>query len=272
MSFLLHCARAARTLVKSSASKRDVVLTRMSHGVGACVMEVRKVLYALAWGIGVTGAAIWFSPRIARAERSCPMGLWASAGTCCAVGHEFLAEKQACVPTQPERRCVDGHIDDCVAAARLLEVRSATGAGYALELYRFACDEGYAPGCRGLGTLYEHGLGVARDTSKALALWESACAQGDAPACTLLAHGLLRDGSADGRVVPLLTIGCHRGDAVACAEYAEHLATDTAKQPLAQAYYRRACDGGHTAACLRLAEPDVESPRVHRARSSATGE
>jgi len=202
----------------------------------------------------------------AHADQACPFGLWASAGTCCEVGNEYVDAKQACMPVRPERRCVQGHLDDCVGAARALELRSTVGAGYALELYRYACDEGYAPGCRGLGSLYERGSAVARDPKRAVTLWESACAHGDAPSCTLLARALVRNGSADGRVMPLLVIGCHRGDAEACAEYAERLGRDAAQHSRAEAYYERACAGGAGRACRALLDQERRDETLVRSR------
>ncbi len=45
----------------------------------------------------------------------------------------------------------------------------------AAELFKKACDSGYAAGCNNLGVLYESGQGVSRNYSMAVKLFEKAC-------------------------------------------------------------------------------------------------
>src|SRR4051812_689718 len=138
-------------------------------------------------------------PGTARAGGTCPENMWSSHGSCCELGNEYVRSKNQCLPMRPERRCVEGHLDDCVVAGRQLEQRGSIGAGYAAELYRYACDEGHAPACRGLGGLYERGLGVEQDETRGRTLYVQACDGGDAPACTVLAERMLGDESLTSR-------------------------------------------------------------------------
>ncbi len=210
-------------------------------------------------------AAQLSSPQ-ALAKEQCPFGTWLSGETCCEPGSEYVPSKNQCMPVRPERRCAMGHLDDCVAAARNLEQHGKVGEGYAVELYRFACEEGHAPGCRGLAQLYEDGRGVERDGRRAMSLWEDACAQGDAPSCTILAHLLTKQGAVDSRVLTLLAMGCHRGDAAACGEYASNIATQSsAQKSTVVSYLERACSGGVGSACRTL----IASERSDKALSPA---
>jgi TPR repeat protein len=207
-----------------------------------------------------------FSVQPVSAKETCPSGLWASEGTCCEPGSEYVASKNQCLPVRPERRCAQGHLDDCVVAARSLEQQGDVGEGYAVELYRFACEEGHAPGCRGLASLYNEGRGVARDAERAMALWEDACAQGDAPACTILAHLFAQQGAADTRVMTLLAMGCHRGDPAACSDYATGMSHSPGHESTVSSYFERACNGGVGRACRSLLASERSEKVVSPAR------
>ncbi|MET0287262.1 MAG: tetratricopeptide repeat protein [Polyangiales bacterium] len=189
----------------------------------------------------------------AQASGNCPEGMWASHGSCCELGEEYVGSKNQCMPVRPERRCVEGHYDECVVAGRQLEGRGSIGAGYAAELYKYACDEGHAAACRGLGGLTERGLGVERDAARAHTLYEQACAGGDAPACTLLAERMItqRDNT---RAMSLFAQACHRGDAHACGEYGEQLSLQPEQLTKSNQYFERACSGGVGDACRTLLE------------------
>lgn len=208
------------------------------------------------WGLrsALFGAVVLsaLSAQPVSAKESCPAGMWPSEGTCCEPGSEYVASKNQCMPVRPERRCAQGHLDDCVVAARSLEQQGEVGEGYAVELYRFACEEGHAPACRGLAHLYDEGRGVARDSGRAMQLWEDACAQGDAPACTILAHLFAKQDKADARVLTLLAMGCHRGDPAACSDYATSISSSPGHESTVTSYLERACNGGVGRACRSL--------------------
>ncbi|MDB4975399.1 MAG: Sel1 domain protein repeat-containing protein [Myxococcaceae bacterium] len=207
-------------------------------------------------GLALTGPA--------HAGPSCPEG-WASHGSCCELGNEYVASKNQCLPMRPERRCVEGHLDDCVVAGRQLEQRGSIGAGYAAELYRYACDEGHAPACRGLGGLHEKGLGVERDEVRGRALYVQACDGGDAPACTLLAEQMISDASTSERALALFAQACHRGDPLACNEYGEQLMRHPEHGTQSAIYFERACAGGVGSACRSvLAQEHDTSPERSR--------
>lgn len=208
------------------------------------------------------------SPQLASAREHCPIGMWFSGDSCCEPGTEYVSSKNQCMPVRPERRCAQGHLDDCVTAARSLEQHGSQGEGYAVELYRYACEEGHAPGCRGLAQLYHEGRGVERDARRAMTLWEDACAQGDAPSCTTLAHLFAKQGVTDTRVLTLLAMGCHRGDPDACNDYATTMAShapSAAQRITAASYFERACSGGVAHACRSL----LDSERSDKALSPA---
>ena len=200
----------------------------------------------------------------ASAGSTCPEGMWSTHGSCCEPGNEYVSSKNQCLPLRPERRCVEGHLDDCVVAGRQLEQRGSVGAGYASELYRYACDEGHAPACRGLGALHEKGLGVEADQVKAHTLYVQACDGGDAPACTLLAEQMLGDETTTTRALTLFAQACHRGDALACNEYGEQLAHRPESTKQSALYFERACVGGVGSACrtLLIKEHDSSPERV----------
>jgi TPR repeat protein len=203
---------------------------------------------------GALAALAWLATEAAEARPRCPEGMWLSGGSCCAVGSEYVPAKNQCMPVRAERRCVAGHLDDCVSAARELEQRGASSASYSAELYRYACEEGYAPACRGLGSLYHRGLGLDRDEARARVLYEESCDGGDAPGCTVLAKLLLEEGSDAMRADELLAQACHRGDADACDVFARRLSANPAQLAQSIAYLERACDGGIGRACRNLVE------------------
>src|SRR5690349_5944502 len=96
------------------------------------------VLTAATLSLGLSVA------QTARAVPHCPTGMWLAQGSCCEVGSEYVPSKNRCMPVRAERRCVAGHLDECVAAGRDLETQGTSGASYSAELYRYACEEGYA--------------------------------------------------------------------------------------------------------------------------------
>jgi TPR repeat protein len=212
-------------------------------------MNISKLLLpAFTLGIGL-GAA-----QQAAAVPHCPTGMWLAQGSCCEVGSEYVPNKNQCMPVRAERRCVAGHLDECVAAGRDLETRGASGASYSAELYRYACEEGYAPGCRGLGSLYFRGVGLDRDEARGRVLYEESCDGGDAVGCTMLAKVLLEEGQDTFRALELLTQACHRGDLDACHLYGRRISSDPAQYAESAHYLERACEGGHGGSCRSLVE------------------
>ncbi len=206
-------------------------------------------------------------PGAVNAGGQCPVGMQGSHGTCCDVGREYIATRNECMRVRPERRCLAGHLDDCVQASKELENEGGMGANYAAELYRFACEEGHAPACRGLGAMYRVGKGVDKDEARGRELYEQACAQGDAPACTQVARFMLDDPNASAAAAQMLLVqACHRGDAQACAEYAITLSKDPVASANANSYLERACEGGYGSACRSLLDHEREHRSVQPER------
>lgn len=197
------------------------------------------------------------------------MGMSLSEGSCCDVGNEYVPAKNQCLPVRPERRCVAGHLDDCVIAGRDLEQRGTAGASYAAELYRYACEEGFAPGCRGLGSLYMRGVGLERDEARGRVLYEEACDHGDAVGCTQLAKMMLEKGEDPARVSDLLTQACHRGDVSACDFYGRRMSQDPARFSESARYLGLACEGGTARACRSLMELEQRHQTLDAERESA---
>jgi TPR repeat protein len=226
-------------------------------------------------GLGLSQA------NVAQAVPHCPNGMWPSQGSCCSVGSEYVPAKNQCLPERAERRCVAGHLDACVTAGRELEGRDGKSASYSAELYRYACEEGYAPACRGLGSLYYRGVGLERDEARGRVLYEEACDGGDAVGCTMLAKVLLKENEDAPRAGELLTQACHRGDVSACELYGRRMAADPEQFAQSSHYLDRACEGGVGAACRSLVdlertrrtlEPGRETALLERACKAADGE
>lgn len=212
------------------------------------------------------GGSLLTTAATAEAHGTCPGGMWATRGSCCELGNEYVASKNQCMPVRPERRCVEGHLDDCVVAGRQLEQRGSIGAGYAAELYKYACDEGHAPACRGLGRLTERGEGLEKNEARGHELYEQACEGGDAPACTALAEKMMGESSKSQKALSLFAQACHRGDPVACGEYGAQLARRPEQEKQSGPYFERACVGGVGSACRALLERERDNRTVEAAR------
>jgi hypothetical protein len=96
------------------------------------------------------------------------------------------------------------------------------------QLFRRACDQGWAQGCVDLGGAFLMGNGTERDPAKALALFEGACTGGSATACSNL--GLMHytgDGVTTDKEkgLTLLERACSLGFSSACRWYEENRAS-----------------------------------------------
>lgn len=128
----------------------------------------------------------------------------------------------------------------------------------AVELYKKACDGGYATACVNLGIMYEHAEGVAPSPIDAAVLYRRACPE-KLGACRRLA-ALMVDGHVahDTTVVPFLERACEGHDEEAmksCNALARMY--DTGRGPplddrAAVKLYTRACHGHLGAACYNL--------------------
>jgi uncharacterized protein len=191
----------------------------------------------------------------ASAREACPLGMASSGSTCCAVEAEYVESKNACMPYRPERHCAEGRLDACIAAARELESKSTVAAGYAAELYRFACESGAAAGCRGLGLLYRDGQGLDADLVRARALLERACSEGDALSCVDASELTLAVSSDAIQAADLLVQACNRGAGSACVRVlrAEQAAA-TVSSERERRLLEQACSGGDAEGCSLLGD------------------
>ncbi len=195
----------------------------------------------------------------AHARPACPPGMAASGPTCCAIDNEYVPAKNACLQYRPERHCAEGRLDACIAAARELEGKSPAGAGYAAELFRFACESGAPAGCRGLGLLYRDGRGIDADVSRARVLLEQACAQGDALSCVDAAELTLAVSADEAQAADLLAQACNRGAGSACLRV---LRSERAVAPVSgdreRGLLEQACAGDDPEGCTLLGDALLE--------------
>jgi TPR repeat protein len=127
------------------------------------------------------------------------------------------------------------------------------------EIWRRACEGGYARACRAAGYAHDHGLGMREpDHARAVAFSRQACDGGDAAGCTnlgtLYEHGRGVDPD-PARAVAFYRQGCDGGNAAGCANlgtmYSRGLGVEV-DLGRAVAFYRRGCDGGMARACTNL--------------------
>ena len=75
------------------------------------------------------------------------------------------------------KACDDDHMAACFGLAQSSDPKTR------VRLLSRACDQGFAPGCLGLGMAYLQGQGVDKDPEKAKPLLRKACNAGHADAC-----------------------------------------------------------------------------------------
>ncbi|MDU8913618.1 tetratricopeptide repeat protein [Aestuariicoccus sp. MJ-SS9] len=112
--------------------------------------------------------------------------------------------------------CEGGVNTRCMSEAlALYETDGATAARF----WRFACENGNAPGCTNLGIRYERGDGVDLDLPRALALYEQACSMNEATGCYYTGWSL-RDGIGEvrdsQRALDFFRKACEMGEDRAC--------------------------------------------------------
>ncbi len=129
----------------------------------------------------------------------------------------------------------------------------------AIEQFTRECEkEDNAAACSQLGVMYERGLSVPVDGTRAAALYHRSCKAENPGGCVNLgwayakAIGVETDND---RAMQLLDWGCRKGNMRGCSEQAtlylmgEAVAKDTAR---ASKLYKHACDQRYADACYRL--------------------
>lgn len=179
-----------------------------------------------------------------------------------------------------ERTCADGHVDDCLEAARTIEVghRIERGPGgeyagdrvghaepqRAFSLYEKVCALGNGEGCFRAGELARLGSGMAKDAKRASALYELGCAKANAPEMACLALGHSYDGGDGVAKDPKRAVELYERVCGAPMDYSEVAAAGClALVPKYQAggvvakdvervydLYEKACKFGDRGACL----------------------
>jgi TPR repeat protein len=97
----------------------------------------------------------------------------------------------ACAPTSR----VSSYHQRCLECA-LRRSADPTGIEQARIYFSEGCVDGDVPSCSVLGVMYEHGRGVAADTTRAMALYRYACMRGNAGSCVNLGR-LMEAGRGD---------------------------------------------------------------------------
>lgn len=129
-----------------------------------------------------------------------------------------------------------------------------------VELFGFACNANYPPGCANLGNLFENGRGCNRDPARAVSFYERACELGGGSGCLLLGLAYQRGSGVptnDRKALEYLQKSCNVGHAAGC-NYAAILyeqGTGVEKSPEnAKRMRDLACKFGSGTACAWLGE------------------
>ena len=188
-------------------------------------------------------------------------------------------------PTDLEKSCQNGEAADClVLASRYKGGMSGVAKdkkqasryyNQAATLYDQACAGGLARSCEGLGSMYEHGGGVAKDESKAARLYDQACTGGFANGCDRLGRlyeagrGVAKD---EGKAAMLFERACEDGIGASCFElgglYQEGRGVQKDERSAAR-YFERSCEHGYVAPCTSLAEHYLQAFGVENAWRAA---
>jgi hypothetical protein len=149
----------------------------------------------------------------------------------------------------------------------------------AAPIYEQVCTGGDTGSCGRLGFMYDTGLGVAKDASRAVGLYSKACDGGLPLACSDLGTeyyngtGVAQDFS---KAVALYSKACDAGAAVGCTnlgvnyQNGEGLAKDASK---AAAFYSKGCKGGDEDGCEKQAAlKKTEKSAPAEAKSKQTGD
>lgn len=139
-------------------------------------------------------------------------------------------------------------------------VKAYAAANYAVALQNFevACSAGDMKGCNYIGVMYDQGLGVPEDNSRALGLYEKSCTNGYMLGCSNLGFmyemgsGVAQSYS---RAISYYDMACKANNATACAnlgylyENGRGVSQDYAK---AATLYEKGCNNGEPRGCTNL--------------------
>lgn len=158
--------------------------------------------------------------------------------------------------------CEGGLVADCTGAAAAMSralrpggprtADEAEAAGWMVEYAEDGCRGGDPSGCTLLGVIYDHGLGVPPDASRAVAYHEQACSGGHRQSCLLLASRAEGSGA-----VGAYERACRAGSGFACATAAQHHRKGAGvERSLERAgeLFEQGCTLGDPASCVLGAE------------------
>ena len=151
------------------------------------------------------------------------------------------------------KTCEGGNLNDCIRKGELFFDQNRYD--LSLPLFQKACDADYNSACNKLGEMYQDGLGVSLDYSRARSLYSKTCDDDDMNGCNglgfLYRHGLGVAVDID-RARTLYRKSCDGGDPSGCSNFGFlflkgiGVSIDYSR---ARSLFSKACDGGDLAGC-----------------------
>ncbi|HEY3452113.1 MAG TPA: tetratricopeptide repeat protein [Myxococcales bacterium] len=233
---------------------------------------MRTVLLAVAMALPATALAVPKAPCASGSEckKKCDAGAldgcW-GLGVMKADGREGFVDEKGALELF-KKACDGGFALGCASQASATKDPAAS-----LALARKACDLEAALGCVLLGIKYRDGSGVAKDPKQALAFARKGCDGGETMGCIQAGMLMLDAGDAKG-AVKLLDGGCQGGARDACHNLAILFGTGKAvakDEARAIALLEKACDLGLADDC-ELAARLVIGDKKGDAQASAKAE
>lgn len=147
------------------------------------------------------------------------------------------------------------------------------------EDYKNSCAGGDANACCQLGSMYDYGLHVEQDYSKARELYTKACNAGNAAGCHYLGslfdlgNGINKDEAIAwlfyDQAINLYMNACNTGDAKSCYGLAELYSLLFSDPLLHIKFFNKSCDGGHSDGCHELGNIYATGKVVKQDKSKA---
>ncbi len=164
-------------------------------------------------------------------------------------------------PSADVSSCADDQAATCVSEGK----RYFVGDGVpkdpfrAAQLWRRACDAGYAPGCMFLAESYRNGEGLGVNSDKAFDLYVAACELGQPVACRSVGDLMILNvgsGFTGDDAGVWYALGCDLGDGQGCTAaglWFERVGPSTGPDPAkARALFAAGCNRGHARGCTLL--------------------
>ena len=151
--------------------------------------------------------------------------------------------------------CDDGFADACTSLGLIYNGLTPANHLKASLYFKKACDEKSAKGCGGLAYMIDNGLGIKKDTKKALQLRIKSCNGGFSDACALLSS-FYDEGQNDikknnKKAINFAIKACNGNNALGCFRLA-NIYYKNKNFLKAKKYYKKSCDFGLASGCKNL--------------------